>query len=81
MCAFSSGCVVCPKWLEAHARQLDVQVHRSLIPFKISLKRKKKKTQPPKMGCISFSFELVLMTQLLCLKAIYLDDRYVDVTG
>lgn len=33
------------------------------------------------MGCISFSFELVLMTQLLCSKAIYLDDRYVDVTG
>lgn len=36
------------------------------------------------MGCFFFflnPFELVLMTQLLCLKAIYLDDRYVDITG
>lgn len=78
-CAFSSRDVVCSEWLRAHAGQADTWLHRSLIPFKRALKRKK--NHPQKMGCISFSFELVLMTQLLCSKAIYLDDRYVDVTG
>ena len=43
-------------------------------------------SQLPKMGWVfflfvCFSFELILMTQLLCLKAVYLNDRYVDVTG
>lgn len=51
----------------------------TLGPFKIALK---KKFSPQRcVVFVLFSFELVLMTQLLCLKAIYLDDRYVDGTG
>lgn len=36
---------------------------------------------PKRWAGFFFPIELVLMTQLPYLKAIYLDDRYADVTG
>lgn len=69
----SPRCEARPTWLRAPARQ-------DRIPFKITLKKKKISPQ----RCTVFvcvTSELVLMTQSLCLKAIYLDDRYIDRTG
>lgn len=57
-----------------------IEVH---VGFSALSKTDPTKVYPPEMdrGWFSSSFELVLVTQLFALEAIYLDDRHIDVNG